>query len=424
MGRVVQVSILGRGRPAIAANAFLRSYESVVYRFGDAFEIETPLFAHGLWRYLDSLGGRPDAVALLGTAGSMWDALWEALPEAVQLSEATLAWHEGLHRAALAQGVTAAMLDGASAPFNTLPFASGLSMDVIPDCRSEADIRTFCRILMSRLMPGDEVVLDITHGYRHLPVLAAFLATSLRWLRQVTVRDVYYGAMEMAERPAGRPSVAPVLNLGYAAALFARGAACATYDITGRYGALAPYFPEQAEDMLESDYYENLTQTARARRPATRLSQAFAAETPADPWLAAAAEKLSQEWRWTRNSQLHLRMLSQAENLFDHGEYFKCIAMLHEAFRLYVCKKVFSDYIEAENEAHRKSMQEKMNAWTAENISGERKALFDLLRKLRNVLMHNHHSSLRQAQQLVDDRDRMHAFLKEVFEAAREQFRE
>lgn len=421
MGRIVQLSVLGRGRPAETGSGGGGAYATAVYRFEDGFECETSLFAYGLWQYLAAQGRCPDAMVLLGTPGSMWDALWEALPETSKLSEDVVAWHGALHTACVERRASVSMLNAASAPYTRLPFAAGLRLNLIPDCRTRAEIQAFCGIVMACLEPDDEVILDITHGYRHIPVMAAFLATSLRWLQGVTVRDVYYGALEMAERRTGQPSVAPVINLGYAATLAARGAACATYEITGRYGALAPFFPDQEADMTLADYYENLAQAARARGPATRLQQSFARETPGDPWLAAAAEKLSGEWRWTRNSQLHLRMLSQAENLFHHGEYFKSIAMLHEAFRLYLCKRSFGDYIEAANEAERRQMQAAMNAWTKENLSGEHQKTIDLLRVLRNVLIHNHHSNLREAQQLVDDRNRMRAFLEQAFALARKQ---
>lgn len=419
MGRLVQVSLLGRGRPAGAGvDGRPACYESVVYRFAGEFEFKTPLFAYGLWCYLEASDRRPDTVVLLGTAGSMWDALWEALPEGAQLSEETLAWHAALHRACLEHQVTPEMLDVTSAPLDALPFSRGLQAALIPDCRNETDIIRFCEILMSQLEPGDDILLDITHGYRHLPVLAAFLTTSLRWLRGITVRGVFYGALEMAGRCADGPTVAPVLDLGYAATLFERGAACATYEITGRYGALAPFFPEQAGDMLTADYYENLTQTARARNAALRLANSFPGTMQDDPWLAAVAAKLADEWRWTQNSQLHQRMLSQAENLFRHGEYFKSIAMLHESFGLYACKRVFGEYKESLNERQREDIRD----WLGKNLPAERQKVFDLLRVLRNVLIHNNHHNQRKAQPLIEDRTRMHAFLKKAFAAARAQF--
>ncbi|NLN93355.1 MAG: TIGR02221 family CRISPR-associated protein [Candidatus Hydrogenedens sp.] len=414
MGRKVLVSILGRGREEKDGTGYSRAK----YCFEDGYEQESTFFTHSLWKWLKNDLREPDALVLLGTTGSMWDALWEVLPDAVKASEEVSSWKTSLHEICVGEQTTMKDLDVRKEPFSFLPFASYLKMDIIPDCRNSEDIKSFCRILLSHLEPGDEVILDVTHGYRHLPVLASFLVTSLRWLLNVTVHDVFYGAWEMKKAsPDGIPSV-PVVNLGYAATLFEQGAAYATFEITGRYGALAQFFPKQNEKILLTDYYENIGQIHAAQPHAQKLYQNFSQmeETIDDAWLTAAARKLTQEWKWSHSIELHQRMLALAENLFRRDEFYKSIIMLQEAFYLYTQKKVYGAYQAGKTEEETKQIKAKTKVWTIKYLTKAERQQLNQLRWLRNGLAHSQQSPNRSIQRIMENRSQMISFLKGIFE--------
>jgi CRISPR-associated Csx2 family protein len=66
--------------------------------------------------------------------------------------------------------------------------------------------------IVDEVREGDEVYLDITHGFRSLPLLAVVLANFLRVAKNATVGAIYYGAFEDKDNHDGR---APIYDLSY-----------------------------------------------------------------------------------------------------------------------------------------------------------------------------------------------------------------
>jgi len=80
----------------------------------------------------------------------------------------------------------------------------------IPPGKSEAELWDLFEQLAAAVPNGAELVLDVTHSYRTLPLFAAVAALLLRHLRQVTVARVLYGAFEARDPATG---TAPVFDL-------------------------------------------------------------------------------------------------------------------------------------------------------------------------------------------------------------------
>jgi CRISPR-associated DxTHG motif protein len=85
----------------------------------------------------------------------------------------------------------------------------------IPDGSNEAEIWRIFDALVERFSPGDEVIIDITHGFRSLPVLAVIAAAYLRVARDVTVQRLVYGAFDAKKADATTPvfDLTPFLTL-------------------------------------------------------------------------------------------------------------------------------------------------------------------------------------------------------------------
>lgn len=66
----------------------------------------------------------------------------------------------------------------------------------ISDGSNEEEIWRIFDALVDRFSPGDKLIIDITHGFRSLPVLAIIAAVYLRVAKNVTVQALVYGAYE------------------------------------------------------------------------------------------------------------------------------------------------------------------------------------------------------------------------------------
>lgn len=117
----------------------------------------------------------------------------------------------------------------------------------IPDGHSVDDLWEIFACMTEHLREGDEVLFDITHSFRTLPLLAFLAASYLRVARNVQLRGVYYGAYE-AREPRSEPSLptdqAPVFDLTPFVSLLEWTAATDLFLKTGSARDLAVLLPE------------------------------------------------------------------------------------------------------------------------------------------------------------------------------------
>lgn len=67
----------------------------------------------------------------------------------------------------------------------------------IPLGQSEEEIWEIFNCIFGHLNQGDEVVFDITHAFRSIPMLAIVVLNYAKVIKNLTVRGIYYGAFEV-----------------------------------------------------------------------------------------------------------------------------------------------------------------------------------------------------------------------------------
>jgi len=76
--------------------------------------------------------------------------------------------------------------------FKVVPTA----ISAVPDGFNESQIWQVFQRVFDELKEGDQVWLDITHGFRSLPLLAAVLTNYARFLKNIVIQKIYYGVFE------------------------------------------------------------------------------------------------------------------------------------------------------------------------------------------------------------------------------------
>lgn len=66
----------------------------------------------------------------------------------------------------------------------------------IPDGDSEDALWEIFDIVFQNLHDGDDIIFDITHAFRSLPMLALIILNYARFIKQCTLTGIYYGAFE------------------------------------------------------------------------------------------------------------------------------------------------------------------------------------------------------------------------------------
>jgi CRISPR-associated DxTHG motif protein len=97
----------------------------------------------------------------------------------------------------------------------------------IPDGKSEEELWEIFEAISKAVQEGDEIVFDITHGFRSLPMIALLTIAYLKQVKGVKVQHVVYGVYER-DNP-----MAPILDLTPFADLLDWLAAAKMFTATG-----------------------------------------------------------------------------------------------------------------------------------------------------------------------------------------------
>lgn len=71
----------------------------------------------------------------------------------------------------------------------------------IPEGESEKQIWEIFQAIFDNLHQGDEIVFDITHAFRSIPMLVMVVLSYAKVIKSVTLTGIYYGALEVLGNP-------------------------------------------------------------------------------------------------------------------------------------------------------------------------------------------------------------------------------
>lgn len=80
----------------------------------------------------------------------------------------------------------------------------------IPDGQSTEELWEIFDLLIDRVDDGDSVVFDITHSFRSLPVICFLSVAYLKFVKNVSIHALYYGAYEARDK---EKNISPVFDL-------------------------------------------------------------------------------------------------------------------------------------------------------------------------------------------------------------------
>ncbi|MFN3717138.1 MAG: TIGR02221 family CRISPR-associated protein [Thiobacillus sp.] len=363
-------------------------YRKTLYRFPDGIQTE-PLafFGWALHRRLS-----PGRVAILGTAGSMWDHLFEgdiALGDALEAER--LALIESVNR----QHVEQSQLDEL-APALAQALGCAVSLVVIPYARDHAEQVSILQAIAEQVGDGDRVHLDVTHGFRHLPMLALLAALHLRLARQAKIDGIWYGAFDPDTGDAPVHQLSGLLHIADGVQ------ALATFDKDGDYGVFEPLLrdaglQEDARQALrKAAYYENILNVGAATGELRRVRQMLDTATlkPEGQLLLPAIEK---RLAWLDEDRQFEKQTRLARQAFARSDYLRATLYAFEATisRLCQIERVPIDDFDKREEV-RKNYETRLK----QDRTDEREAYF-LLKNLRNQVAHGTRGSVGEVQQAL-----------------------
>ncbi len=409
MSERVLISFLGKGRQQ-DFNGTRSGYEQVKYEFpaqddGPGAQHTTTLFGWALWQRLAATGRRPHRWLILGTPESIWTALGDVFGDAEQ----GVACLEALK--SNGNGVTSDQLAAAAALIQPLlcegrpKHETCVDLRLTTACRTKAQQQELFALLDSALHEHDNVTLDITHGFRHLPVLLSFMLNLLAFTKDVRVKGMFYGAREMTEN-----GHTPVVDLAACVDYSALTAGAATLANTGNYRRLAEHYPNEIRKKLEQmAFLESSNRVARGRQVA-RECRNFLDRYAEDDVPATINKKIRDALAWSDGDNYAARVVERGKFCLDHRDYAKAAALLFEGIILHAARRAGIQLTDTYDETRRLEAEKWLEGMNFRELR--------VLRHVRNALAHGTEPTDAAAQSVLATEDHLHRFLQRISDLA------
>ncbi len=398
------ITFLGR------VEAKIGQYDRIRYRLPGALGEHEAAFVG--WALQAKLEPRPQRLVVLGTAGSMWDHLFEVDHD---LGDAALEERDRLIERVRAQQVDRELL-ARMAPVLAERLGCEVILDLIPPGRTEAEQVEVLEAMARHVRAGDTVHLDVTHGFRTLPMLGLLAALYLRTERGAEIGGIWYGEADL------RAQTGQVTNLSGLLHIADWVEALAAFDKDGDYAVFAPLLrgalPEEALALLaDAAFFERTQRIGQARGKLQRFLQHLDAASDAlagstSP-VALFAPLLRERIEWCREGRFYQRMRALAVQSLNRGDYVRATLFAFEAF---VTREMQRRGI-ANPDSYDNRAQAKSDYEAEQKMQYPRSAEYEdyrLLRDLRNQLAHGAGGDRVEVQRAIADAATLHAKLEQL----------
>ncbi len=382
-------------------------YRTTTYDFGDNNAEDNEESAFFGWTLQKRIKAKK--ILILGTETSMWDHLFE---KDIDLGESLE--KERMHLMEAVENnkpITQEQLDHLT-PALSKALGYTTKLRIIPFCKTDDEQSRLLKIFSEEVKPEEKVHIDVTHGFRHLPMLSLLAAFYLEHLHKTDISQIWYGSFDPDTKKA------PVYKLSGLLEINKWLQAIAAFDKDGNYAVFVPllkkagFSKELTSKLEEAAYFENMLNvgeaTARLRQVIDELKNPpITLQVAHSLFLPTICKRL--EWV-TENKQFE-KQIKLAELALERGDYLRSILYAYESIVTQVCQQNSADvnnYIEREDA--RKEYEGKLN----KNKKSDESINYKLLKNLRNQVAHGSRGTKKEVQQVLLDEMKMKEKLQEL----------
>ena len=338
-------------------------YRTTTYHFDD-HEATTAVLGWHLAEWQ-----KPDRVIILGTSGSMWDFLAKSAGIA-NCPDLEKDWGD-LMDAVKGQVVSDSNLQ-AIQPLIEKHLGIKTQLCLIPKGLTQKEQIGVLDIMAEATKDIDELTLDVSHAFRHLPMIAIAAGAYLQAVRNVKLRALWYGFYDPDTKKGTVYDLKGLLHL------FDWVRALSQFEHTGDYGVFADLLPEKLKDpMHKAAFFERTTQEPFAKQKIDDID-ANLNSNPLTDVAGLFQSTLQERLGWVQKDTPQRRQSQLAKDYLERRDYLRAALYAQEAFVTYLVSKNGKDPALYENRQEAKEKYEQ----------GEMKPSYRNLRELRNALAH------------------------------------
>ena len=374
----VLISFIGRGIPDKKSGR-AGDYVKTVYELPDGSKKETTLITSALYDYL-----KPDKLILIGTPGSIWVKLEElvANDDLISSDKYKDIYEQIFNETVEEEYVAVQTLKEWENVLKEL-LGCDISLNIVPENATEEIVSVINRELPNGV---DEVYLDITHAFRHFPLMAAFSLPVLRYIKNFKKLTLIYGQWKP-----GQP-VTPVIFLDLPTRLIKLLEAVSLTEHAGNF--------ELFGDILENPKIKELYLKVETNRRVSNKTLTNIQKELQQTKSHSVVEEMGKEYldgkvlEDLKAPSLPLRMAKRAVFFAERKQFLKAFTLVYEA--------LINTQPPSGEECNENLYRERRNRLD-QTLQGEDRKLFHTIRSLRNAMAHGCRPKNGELQRLLED---------------------
>ena len=377
------------------------SYRKTRYDFGDGTRQQELAFFG--WALQERL--RADRFVVFGTRGSMWDHLFEG---DLDLGGTAEAIREELIGAVEEKAVEQAMLDELADPLSE-HLGCDVRLRLIPYGLNEEEQVAMLQHLADEVPEGAVLHLDITHAFRHLPMISLLAALYLRVTQKVKVEKIWYGAYD---EDTGK---APVYDLSGLLRMTEWLQAVAAFDKDGDYSVFVPLLEragagaELVGALRRAAYFENILNVGSATGELRKALDRMESETVAAPEARLLLSAIRRRLDWVVEKKQFEKQVELARQSLSRNDYLRAVLYAYEAVITRLCQLANVSVTDFDGRENVRQAYER-----ALRPDSEERRAYRLLKDLRNQVAHGSRGSRGEVQKILLEEGSMRSELERL----------
>lgn len=318
--KTVLISMIGKGRTKEGE----KGYDKTSYYFDEIDkDISTSFFGSALYKVLINLQHDVDKWLIFGTNRSSWSELLYTIDE--KYHDEVIELYDKVYDEEN-KGISQELL---SQWQHTLgKYIPGIHLIIV----DPLDYKIYIDHMIKEI-PDEKrkLVLDITHAFRHMPVIIAFSLMTLKHIKDISDIMVYYGAFELK----GDKQYTPVIKMDFINTLVSYAENLATYKYSG-------YFPPLLELLGLPNTQRTYFWLEMNRQPRTYLEKinlALDKISIQDDYQSTIAEYVKKDLSPLIGASLDKRMVERGKFFFDKKQYLKALILVYEGIIIAIGRK-------------------------------------------------------------------------------------
>ena len=380
-----------------------RDYQTARYEFPDGNVRETSYFGLSLAEYL-----QPDKMVILGTYNSQWRVLVENLAEGDEMEDERLALLESEDSGEVNQEILTKI-----APVMEKSVGIPVIPRLIPygkDTQEQFEILS----IINETIPGSDTIVsfDLTHGFRHLAMIGFLSAFMLEKLKNVTVKDLWYGALDMTI-----DGITPVIELDGLVQVRKWIEALDHFESSGDYGGVARLLevdevPSEKTRLLEkAAYYESITNIFDAKRSLKDFLPLLNEPLPGATGLFQ--NRLKKRLQWVTQKSITGHQQELAKLFLQRNDFVRAAIFGWESIITQHSGETDAYLNVSERNDVASCLYDRM--YNLPDGNGEREAFYNL-KDIRNILAHGGEPTSKKIERILKNRQKLHDTLSDAFD--------